>query len=117
MLNYFEEGCLLMSEISKINGYSPGIKSENLEKQVEDLANKMESNFTDLMVKEMRKSIPREELNGAQSFYEGLIDREYSEKLAAEIDLGIRDQLREQMGMKKNGTNRNMISKKGVNYE
>ena len=62
----------------------------------------MESNFTDLMVKEMRKTIPREEVSGAQSFYEGLMDREYADKLAAQIDLGILDQLKTKMGLSNN---------------
>jgi Rod binding domain-containing protein len=107
-----------MPEINKVGGFQTKpsgpkqINNRDLEKQIEDLANKMESNFTDLMVKEMRKSIQKESQNGAESFYEGMLDKEYSEKLAAEIDLGVRDQLKRQMGL---STNKEL--KKGVRYE
>ncbi|MDH4467732.1 MAG: rod-binding protein [Bacteriovoracaceae bacterium] len=104
-----------MPEVGKVNSNFPASQiakktqvkeRDTTEEKIESLANQMESNFTDLMVKEMRKTIPREEVSGAQSFYEGLMDREYADKLAAQIDLGILDQLKTKMGLTNKNDNR-----------
>jgi Rod binding domain-containing protein len=101
-----------IGKVNSVNNVRPKFPSNAItEEKLETIANQMESNFTDLMVKEMRKTIPREEVSGAQSFYEGLMDREYADKLAAHIDLGILDQIKSNMGMSKSRPAQKMIQK------
>jgi Rod binding domain-containing protein len=72
-------------------GLKPVSREEMLKPYV-DVAEGMETQFSNHMIEQMRKSIPREkELSSAESYYESLMDNERAKSMAqSDTGLGLK---------------------------
>jgi len=71
------------------------------EKQLEAIAKGMEENFSNMIIKEMRKSIDdSEEKSSAMEIYQSYLDEEYSRIMADQELLGIGQMIKNNFGKK-----------------
>ena len=81
-------------------GYTP----EEKDKRLKELAGSMEGMFVNLLVKEMRKTVPKDAglINGGQAeeIWQQQLDSRYSDLLAQNHNLGLEEAIYEQMSAK-----------------
>jgi len=71
------------------------------EEQLEEIAKGMEENFSNMLVKEMRKSIDEaEEQSSAMDVYQSYLDQEYSRIMAEQEKLGVGEIIKNNLGKK-----------------
>lgn len=75
------------------------VSREEMLKPFKDVAEGMETQFSQQMIEQMRKSIPREsEPSSAQQYYESLMDYEYAKSMAqSESGLGLKKVILDQI--------------------
>jgi Rod binding domain-containing protein len=81
-----------------MKGLKPVSREEMLKPYV-DVAEGMETQFSNHMIEQMRKSIPREkELSSAESYYESLMDHEHAKSMAqSDSGLGLKKVILDQI--------------------
>ncbi len=82
----------------KAQGLKPISREEMLKPYVE-VAEGMETQFTNHLIEQMRRTVPREtELSSAESYYESLIDNERAKTMAqSDTGLGLKNVILEQI--------------------
>lgn len=76
---------------------------QQMMKQLNEVANGMEEQFANLLIKEMKKSVDKtEDGSTAMQIYESMLDQEYARILAQQGQLGLSDVIVKQLAPKMN---------------
>lgn len=87
----------------KIHSLKAPQLSQQEKKELRKLGEAMEGHFSKHLIKQMRKSVPKEKMSQTESFYQGLLDEKYAEQMAkSDSGLGIKDLILEYYGVEKN---------------
>lgn len=102
IIKVVEEGNLM-----KVNPNAQKISvaesKQQMMKQLKEVANGMEEQFANMLVKEMKKSIDKnEEGSTAMQIYESMLDQEYARILADQGKLGLSEVIIKQLAPKMN---------------